>query len=234
MSRIKVKGVLSSERRGGTAGYRLAAEAAADFARGDRRIFSYRGQREDEPWCLVSYSLPEVDRSKRVRLRRELMGLGFGSITDGLWIAPGHLRDEVEATLETIEVRDRATIFITETPLTAEPFAQAAARWWDLDRLAARHTEFLDRYGRLIEGPGKLRSGGQDRIAARDAASREAFVLWLGCVDDWKTIPFVDPGLPAGALPDDWPGSQSVELFARLRDRLAGPARDFVAQAVRN
>ncbi|MDN5636260.1 MAG: regulator, partial [Brevibacterium sp.] len=121
-----------------------------ELERGDRRIFSYRGQKDDEPWCLVSYSLPEVDRSKRVQLRRALTGLGFGAVTDGLWIAPGHLRAEVEDALETLEVRERATIFITQTPLTGEPFAQAAAQWWELDRLGARHTEFLDRYEQYV------------------------------------------------------------------------------------
>ncbi|MDN5658923.1 PaaX family transcriptional regulator C-terminal domain-containing protein [Brevibacterium sandarakinum] len=202
-----------------------------ELERGDRRIFSYRGQKDDEPWCLVSYSLPEVDRSKRVQLRRALTGLGFGAVTDGLWIAPGHLRAEVEDALETLEVRERATIFITQTPLTGEPFAQAAAQWWELDRLAARHTEFLGRYEQYV--PDALRPQHEPRT--QRAASpqppadlREAFVLWLRCVDDWKTIPYVDPGLPASALPPDWPGMRSVELFAQLRRGLAESARSHV------
>ena len=222
LSRLKGKGLLVPDRRESVAGYRLDSAAVANLERGDRRIFSYRGQKDDEPWCLVSYSLPEVDRSKRAQLRRSLMGLGFGAVTDGLWIAPGHLRAEVEDALEALEVRDCATIFITQTPLTAKPFAQAAATWWDLERLAARHTEFLDRYEHCApDAP---------QPPQPPADHREAFVLWLRCVDDWKTIPYVDPGLPASALPEDWPGMKSVELFAGLRARFAEPARAYVRE----
>lgn len=226
VSRLKDKGELIPERRelltgGGTgssgvAGYRLDPRSLADLERGDRRIFSYRVQGGADDWCLVSYSLPEVDRVKRTQLRRQLMGLGFGAVTDGLWIAPGHLLAEIEEALETLEVRDRATIFLTRTPLTSEPFEQAAAKWWDLDRLAGRHHEFLSRY---------------EPVAEHAAAGREAFILWLRCVDDWKTIPYVDPGLPASALPDGWPGERSVALFALLRSRLEQAAWDYVSSA---
>ncbi|WP_268826130.1 PaaX family transcriptional regulator [Brevibacterium sp. UCMA 11752] len=233
VSRLKGKGLFLPEEREAVAGYRLDPAAVTDLERGDRRIFSYRGQKDDEPWCLVSYSLPEVDRSKRVQLRRALTGLGFGAVTDGLWIAPGHLRAEVEDALENLDVRERATIFITQTPLTAEPFARAAAKWWDLDTLAARHTEFLHRY----EHAAPHAEGSEPHAAGAEHAGSvtlprpepgEAFVLWLRCVDDWKTIPYVDPGLPLSALPADWPGGRSVKLFAELRATYAEPARAHV------
>lgn len=216
MSRLKGKGLLLPEKRADGAGYRLAPAAVTDLERGDRRIFSYRGQRDDEPWCLVSYSVPEVDRSKRVQLRRALTGLGFGAVTDGLWIAPGHLHPEIEDALETLEVRERATIFITQTPVTAEPFAQAAAKWWDLDTLAARHTDFVHRY--------------EGFAAYSPPSPREAFTLWLRCVDEWKAIPYIDPGLPSSALPPDWPGMRSVALFAHLRATYSQPARAHVRE----
>ncbi|MDN5807142.1 MAG: regulator [Brevibacterium sp.] len=228
VSRLKGKGLLIPDKRGTVAGYRLGPGAVTGLERGDRRIFSYRGQRDDEPWCLVSYSLPEVDRSKRVQLRRALTGLGFGAVIDGLWIAPGHLRAEVEDALETLEVRKRATIFLTQTPLTAEPFAQAAARWWELDTLAARHSEFLGRYDHSAPHPSG--SGHADSGPPACPEPREAFVLWLRCVDDWKAIPYVDPGLPPSALPADWPGMRSVELFAQLSRSLAEPARAHVRE----
>lgn len=234
MSRLKGKGLLIPEKRGAVAGYRLDPAAVSSLERGDRRIFSYRGQRDDESWCLVSYSLPEVDRSKRVQLRRTLMGLGFGAVTDGLWIAPGHLRAEVEEALVNLDARDRATIFITQTPLTSEPFAQAAAKWWELDTLAARHTEFLARYEYVAHaGKAAPHTVGAEHAGSVPQSSlqpREAFVLWLRCVDDWKAIPYVDPGLPPSALPSNWPGMRSVELFAQLRRTLAGPAHSHVRE----
>ncbi|WP_255371674.1 PaaX family transcriptional regulator C-terminal domain-containing protein [Cellulosimicrobium sp. CUA-896] len=47
-------------------------------------------------------------------------------------------------------------------------------------------------------------------------------------VDDWRLVPYLDPGLPPSALPPDWPGTASVALFARLRGELAERAARYV------
>jgi len=64
----------------------------------------------------------------------------------------------------------------------------------------------------------------------------EAFALWIRALDEWRVIPYRDPGLPSSALPADWPAAASAALFRRLRSGLearalahaaavAGPAR---------
>lgn len=217
------RNLLIADKRDAIAGYRLDPITVTGLERGDRRIFSYRVQELDDPWCLVSYSLPEVDRSRRTQLRRGLAGLGFGAVADGLWIAPAHLRQEAEELLVALSVRSAATIFITETPSTPGTFAEAAAQWWDLERLAARHEEFASAYRPLV----------QDASAPPSSLEpRAAFLTQLRCVDDWKAIPYLDPGLPPAALPADWPGTTSVELFARIRARCAGPAAEHVRSTV--
>ncbi|WP_309133132.1 PaaX family transcriptional regulator C-terminal domain-containing protein [Brevibacterium sp.] len=230
-----------AEKRDGVAGYRLDPAAVTGLERGDRRIFSYRVQAETDPWCLISYSLPEVDRPRRTQLRRGLAGLGFGAVADGLWIAPAHLRPEAEELLDMLSVRGAATIFITETPSTPGSFAEAAAQWWDLEKLAARHEEFVDRYQHLVpdlaeaSAPGTAPDAQKPRSGSaptEPAELRSAFLTQLRCVDDWKAIPYVDPGLPPSALPADWPGSTSVDLFGRIRTRCAAPAAAHVEAAV--
>jgi phenylacetic acid degradation operon negative regulatory protein len=57
-------------------------------------------------------------------------------------------------------------------------------------------------------------------VAAEDLTPRQAFATWIGCVDAWRVIPYVDPGLPAAWLPADWPGNLTVRLFADLREQL--------------
>lgn len=220
---------LIAESRSGVVGYGLDPAAVTELERGDRRIFSYREQGDDGSWCLVSYSLPEVDRTKRTQLRRQLVGLGFGTVADGLWIAPEHLRPEVEDVLDALDVRGSATIFTTGEPSTAGTFAEAAARWWPLTRLADRHRRFVDRYAPLVSGRtpqvGARQGGAESGSAEREGA--DAFALWLRCVDDWKTIPYVDPGLPPSALPAQWPGRSSVETFDSARALWAEPARAY-------
>lgn len=219
VSRVKAKGLLVPETRGdGRAGYRLAPDAGPMLARGDRRIFGYRQQGDDDPWCLVSYSLPEERRDARHQLRRHLAWIGAGSVADGLWITPGHLVDEVEEILVALEVRDAATVFL------------AGARWWDLDRVAALHRAFLARHGASRAGLGSVPDGAPP--AAEDGSPRAAFARWVRAVDDWRPIPYADPGLPPSALPADWPGTSSVALFERIRGTLAAPASEHVRDVV--
>ena len=220
VSRVKSRGLLDAAVVGGRPGYRLAPGAARMLERGDRRIFTYRPQGEDDPWCLVSYTVPEARRDARHQLRRHLAGLGCGHVATGLWICPAHLAGEVEEVLDGLGLRDAATLFVTSTPRPAGTFADAAARWWDLDRLAALHRGFLARHG----------DGGGD--AAPRGPGSGAFARWTRALDDWRVIPAVDPGLPPSALPRDWPGPVSVATFDRLRAALEEPATAYVRSVV--
>lgn len=250
LSRVKSKGLLVPELVDGRAGYRLAPDAVPMLERGDRRIFSYRRQADDDPWCLVSYSLPEARRDARHQLRRHLGAIGAGTVADGLWIAPGHLVDEVEQMLLALGVRDAATVFVTGPPRVSGSLADAAAQWWDLDGIAARHREFLARHddgARLDDarpdgGARRERDASRDDAGAAgdaanpaddDASLADAFARWVRAVDDWRLIPYVDPGLPPSALPRDWPGTTGVALFDALRKVLAAPAREYVRTLVR-
>jgi phenylacetic acid degradation operon negative regulatory protein len=55
-----------------------------------------------------------------------------------------------------------------------------------------------------------------------------AFADYLHQLDRWRRIPFHDPGLPAAALPPDWPGSAAWALFSELSERLGPAAREHV------
>ena len=219
VSRAKGKGLLEAEDVGGRAGYRLAAGAEAMLERGDRRIFGYRQQGEDDPWCLVSFSIPEERRDARHQLRRHLAGLGCGTVATGLWICPGHLVDEVEGVLDGLGLRDAATLFVAGAPRVAGSLADAVARWWDLDDLAARHGAFLAAH----PDPGADADG---------TAPDEAFARWVRAVDDWRPLPYADPGLPGAVLPPGWPGTAGVARFAALRAAYAGAAAAHVRAVV--
>ena len=214
--RVKTKGVLVADPVRGQAGYRLNPEAVPMLERGDRRIYSFRQQGDNDSWCLISYSIPETQRDARHQLRRRLGWIGCGTVATGLWICPAFLTDEVEEILNELGLRDAATLFIAEPPRLSGTLAEAATRWWDLDRLSALHRAFL--------------AGHTD---ATDAASDEqAFSRYIRALDDWRIIPYLDPGLPPLALPDDWPGFESVALFGTLTSTLAGPAAAHVRAVV--
>jgi phenylacetic acid degradation operon negative regulatory protein len=211
--RVKRKGLLLPDTVSGQPGYRLNPEAVPMLERGDRRIFTFRQQGDRDPWCLISYSIPETQRDARYQLRRRLAGIGCGTVATGLWICPAFLADEAEGILTELGLRQAATLFITATPQTPGTLAEAARQWWDLDRLAKLHRAFLVNRG---------------SDATQPVTPRDAFARFITALDEWRILPYVDPGLPPSALPVDWPGFDSVALFERITATLAEPARQFV------
>ncbi|MGI5132061.1 PaaX family transcriptional regulator [Pseudonocardia sp. CA-107938] len=214
--RVKQKGLLVAEARDGVAGLRLGPGAERMLARGDRRIYHPRMMAHGDRWCLASVSVPEAERALRHQLRRRLQGIGCGNVSLGLWICPAFLVDEVVEILEELDLRRRATVFVTDTPDVGGDLPAAVARWWDLPYLRSLHDAFLDAH----------------RADVAPVSGEQAFVTYVRAVDSWRLIPYVDPGLPADLLPADWPGRESTELFLTLRRRHGAAAGEHVAAVV--
>ncbi|MFB7250109.1 PaaX family transcriptional regulator C-terminal domain-containing protein [Microbacterium sp. NPDC056234] len=211
IARLKQRGLLLAE-RADAAGYRLNPAALGMLERGDRRIFDIRTMAEGEPWCLVSYSIPESRRELRHRLRRGLQWLGAGAVSPALWIMPGHLEDEAEELLRDIGVRDAAVLFRADAPSVAGSLADAVQGWWDLTALRAEHERFQTAVSELPDA----------------VTDRDAFVSYVRLIDAWRTLPYLDPGLPPSLLPSDWPGERSFTVFAELSTALIARARAHV------
>jgi phenylacetic acid degradation operon negative regulatory protein len=203
--RVRGKGILAPEVRDDRAGYALEPAALPRLARGDRRIYSPRAMSPTDRWCLISYSIPESQRQLRHQLRRHLSGIGCGTVSAALWICPEYLTSDVEEILTDLGACGSAAIFLVGETRFDGGLERAVEQWWDLPAIASAHEAFLSAYGSL---------------AAEELTPRQAFASWIGCLDAWRVIPYVDPGLPAEWLPADWPGKRSIPLFADLRERL--------------
>lgn len=215
LTRLRKKAVLDAEARAGSAGYAVGARARHMLDRGDRRIHQPRAMGPGDAWCLVSFTIPESERGLRHQLRRRLHWIGCGTVGPGLWICPDYLRPEAEEILEDLGLRGAAVLFVTSTPRVEGPLRGVVADWWDLDELAGLHRGFLAaQNGVALEPP---------------AEGATAFSAYVRCIDSWRIIPYVDPGLPADALPADWPGAASSGRFLALRDAYRPAAREFVA-----
>jgi phenylacetic acid degradation operon negative regulatory protein len=219
LGRLRKKEMLVPESRGGLPGFTLTAGAASMLARGDRRIFTPRTMAPTDPWCLVSFSIPETERDKRHQLRRRLYWIGCGTVAAGLWICPDTLRGEVEEILADLKLRSMATIFVTQPPLVGGGLKESAAKWWDLAALAQLHRDFIREHAAAVSGQG-------GRVAVEPSA--DAFATYVRSIDRWRIIPYLDPGLPASFLPEDWPGADAAGLFARIGELYAVPSARFV------
>jgi phenylacetic acid degradation operon negative regulatory protein len=216
--RLKRRGLLLAAGRGGAAGYELSAEARAILQEGDRRIFGRRRATLADGWVLAVFSVPETHRHLRHQLRSQLTGLGFGTVAAGVWIAPAHVLGEARAVLTRHALDHYVELFGASHVAFSDP-AGLVARCWDLERLDEQYRAFLARHEPVLADYRR-----QQRID-----TGQAFADYVGALTQWRRLPFLDPGLPEEVLPDGWNGIRAAETFFELRDRLAGPAEDFVA-----
>ncbi|EGG44853.1 MULTISPECIES: PaaX family transcriptional regulator [Streptomyces] len=216
VSRLKRRGLLLPARTTtGAAGYALSPEARQLLRDMDHRVHA-AGSPADEGWVLAVFSVPESERQKRHLLRSRLAGLGFGTASPGVWIAPARLHEEARRTLRRLGLETYVDLFRGEH-LGFVPTATAVTRWWDLPAIAREHEAFLARHAPALRA----------WQARPDTPAEEAYRDYLRALDSWRLLPYADPGLPSVLLPPDWPGGRAAEVFHALRTRLRDAGATF-------
>ena len=219
ISRLKRRGVLSSRRYEGAAGYALADSTLEVLAEGDVRIFERVRAGTEDGWLVVVFSVPESEREKRHELRSSLTRLGFGTAAPGVWVAPGNLAFETRRALERRGLAEYVDIF-TGDHLAFGDLRTKVRSWWDLDELTELDADFLRRYRPVL-----------DRVSAGGTTPAEAFGIYVPMLTEWRRLPYRDPGLPLSLLPPGWNGVTAGTLFDELNAALSALAREH-AQAV--
>ena len=224
ISRLKQRGVLESRREDSAAGYALSRRGHAILAEGDQRIFDRPRARLSDGWLLAVFSVPERERSRRHALRSRLAWLGFGTVSAGVWIAPGNLASETAEVLERHRLAGYVDLFRADY-LAFGDVAEQVPRWWDLNRLQGLYQAFLEDSAPVLARWDSARRDGSRPDSPRPDLAGEAFADYVRALTAWRRLPFLDPGLPAELLPSGWNGLQAAAAFAAIRERLAGPAR---------
>ncbi|OZM76764.1 PaaX family transcriptional regulator C-terminal domain-containing protein [Pseudonocardia sp. MH-G8] len=220
VSRLKRRNVLRSMKSGSAAGYALSDSALEVLREGDVRIFDRRQARESDGFVLVVFSIPESEREKRHTLRTTLSGMGFGTAAPGVWVAPGHLREEVGRTLERRGLSSYVDLFMARHDGFSSLRRQVAG-WWDLDSINAEYGEFLARF-----------SDAQTRWKRSEDGTRTAFEIYVPMLTVWRRLPYLDPGLPLELLPEGWNGGRAAGLFSDLDALLRTPAREHALTTI--
>lgn len=217
LSRLKRRGLLGATTVDGAPGYSLTPASRQILQDGDRRIYGRGAISTFDNWLLVVFSIPEVERDRRHRLRAELVKLGFGTVTPGTWIAPLHLRDELLDALDRGGLATYVDLFPASLAWHDNPKA-AIARWWDLRALQRMYREFLSVHARTLR-----------RWERAGGSNEQAFVDYIRTLTAWRRLPYLDPGLPLDVLPAGWPGVRAQELFESIRSSLEDRARRHFA-----
>ncbi len=196
------EGWLEAERVGRRSRMRLTPSSAELLRDGADRIYGFGAPAQwDGRWLLLVLRVPEPRRELRHRLTTQLAWAGFGSLGGGLWITPHVDREglvEAEAPAQLLSFRaELGALGGTE---------RVIGEAWDLPALREHYAQFIADF----EGS-----------APGDAG--EAFAAQTALVHAWRRFPFIDPDLPDGLLPGDWPRAAAHRLFRDRHERW-GPA----------
>ncbi|MFJ4267594.1 PaaX family transcriptional regulator C-terminal domain-containing protein [Paenarthrobacter nicotinovorans] len=237
VSRLKAKGVLKSVREGGIAKYKISESISDVFREGDRRIFAPEQPAPVDTWVLAVFSVPESLRNRRHQLRSALSGLGFGSVANGVWIAPAHKLEQARERLTADGLIEFVDLFRSDYVFDG-PMRPKISEWWDLKELDEQFTEFLELYSGA-EQQWIERVGDDPDVALAESTEelrRDAFRYYIPMLTMWRKFPYRDPNLPTDYLPPEWHGPAVRRTFQAVH-RLAAPlaaahAHEVIAEAL--
>ena len=221
LSRMLRQGLLHGQRSGRRSYYSLTALGQELLAQGVRRVFQESPSDWDGAWYLVTYSVPEGQRTLRDHLRQELIALGFGQLGPATWLSPHDRSTEVTQLALSLGLQERIQAFRARHDGLADPQA-LVARCWDLAKTNQKHAEFLALHQPRLEE--HRRSLEQGEVPSPQWCFVERFLL----IHDYRRHRFYDPQLPPELLPERWLGSEAQALFSKYYDLLAEPAQSYV------
>lgn len=234
LSRMARKGWLTVERYGTRSAYGLTRKGRALLESGRERIYHPpSGAAWDGQWSIVTFSIPETLRRRRDSLRTRLAWLGFGSLSNGVWISPHDVRAEVRAAAADLRVEKHAELFRGSHEGFSDP-AALVRQCWDLTALNRRYAGFLARWRPALEHCRECGiSGALAAVHSPCTAPADCFRRRFLLVHEYRSFPMDDPFLPRPLLPDGWNGEAAAKLFETYHDALAEPAERYVAEVCR-
>ncbi|MDT8369584.1 MAG: PaaX family transcriptional regulator C-terminal domain-containing protein [Longimicrobiales bacterium] len=229
LSRMCAEGWFTTFREGRKSFYELTTHGRRLLEEGEERIHHPRwGDAGDGRWLLVTYSIPEEERSLRDRFRDRLLWLGFGSLGNGLWISPHPVADEVRREAEALGLAGYMEVFRADHLGGSDP-ATLVSRCWDLERINGRYQEFISRH---ISGFQELRAAADRGEDGDGITPEDAFVRRFRLIHEYREFPLLDPYLPERLLPEGWAGECASVFFERYYEALAGRANAYVDERV--
>jgi phenylacetic acid degradation operon negative regulatory protein len=213
LARSTRDGWLVTERRGRRSRMTLGDRTAGLLRSGAERIYSFgRPWQWDGRWLIVVLRVPEERRAVRHQLRSRLAWTGLGSLGGGVWLTPHVAREEELAAAIREEPVAGVRSFVAELGRMGDP-RSLVAEAWDLEAVRAQYEAFIEDFARV-------------RALSAEACFRQQTLL----VHAWRRFPFLDPDLPAGVLPPDWPRDRAHALFVERHQRWEAAACAHFAQ----
>jgi phenylacetic acid degradation operon negative regulatory protein len=198
--------------------YRLTEVGQRRFDAVHERIYSHAQRPWDRAWTIVATGAADLDGEAREALHRDLGWLGFGQLAGGVMLHP----DPDEHALRELLDGAGPRVFVIRGPaapwLAPQAESEVLRIGWDIDRLAAEYTAFLEMFRPAWQ-------------ALRDAADPDpalCFSVRTLVMHGYRRAILRDPLLPQELMPHDWPGTAARALCRNLYRLVEAAAERYV------
>ncbi|AEV88725.1 PaaX family transcriptional regulator [Actinoplanes sp. SE50] len=213
VSRMVRQGWLHPLRMTAGPGYLLTPKAARRLDEAAARVYRTGRGGWDGRFDLIMLHDPPLARPEAERLAF----LGYGSLSDQVWVAP-RASDELDAVLD--EAGAAYDRFSAAHTAGSPGTAGIVGRAWDLDRIGRSYREFQDELRPVVKA-----------VTGR-SPDEEAYAARFRLVHAWRSFLFQDPQLPAALLPAGWPGVRAALFFDKHAARLRPAADRYVERCL--
>jgi len=227
VSRMCRADLLKVRHKGTGSYYSLTEEGHSLLAKGTQRIFVRKNNQWDGSWNIVIYSVPELRREARDRLRLELSWMGYGPLSNATWISPYDLTKEVEDLAERLQIKECIRVFQAKHQDFTDP-KKIVSRCWDLGRIHKRYADFIAKYRPKLEYHLKRLQAGEN------VEPSECFVERFNLIHEYRKLPYLDPDLPQELLPENWLRPQAAALFDEYHGLLTEKANEYFDSVSKN
>jgi phenylacetic acid degradation operon negative regulatory protein len=186
---------------------RLSESGLFRLEEGMRRVYDRPNDKWDGKWRIVIYNIPENNRSIRDQLRKTLIWLGFGYLTQSVWVSPNPVEDTLKRFIDEIKSKNTEVevhMFLAE--YIGDP-KDIVKKCWNLNDVEKKYKEFIGNWKDLLNSIEKLKPN-------------EAFITRIRLVHEYRKFLHIDPNLPRDLLPENWIGYEAKSLFQELREKL--------------
>jgi phenylacetic acid degradation operon negative regulatory protein len=206
MHRLAQEGWLQSVAFGRRSDYRLTETGRRRMDAAHDRIYRDEQRPWDRQWTIVAMAPAALTDEARESLRRDLGWLGFGHLSAGVMLHP----DPDEGALQALLAAQGHNVLVVRGPaarrVAGEAFEDVVRACWDLDRLAADYTTFLETF----------RPAWNALHRADQLDPELAFALRSLLMHALRRAILRDPMLPDELMPHGWPGAAARTLSRNL------------------
>lgn len=222
VARLKKKKLLEPENRNNIAGYRATQELQTVLAEGESTIFATDPPASlDDGWLLAIFSVPESERERRRQLRNNLTSLGFGPIASGVFMAPRHVEANARRLLSRNDLSSYVHLFQSQHVGFGVLEDLTKSAWNDAD------------LGESYRGFTEANHGVVETVKLSRTPDRDAFVACMHALEDWRPLPYLDPGLPDEVQSFAPERSIAQALFAEIGAELKDISNRHVRSTLR-